>query len=91
VDAAIPSDTDQTQPEQPGRGKTPQGHPLIRWLIANARWVWPVLVVTVVVAASWSDLKNIQYRQVRQVLHQPDSSWLIAVNEVLGHGTRFMQ
>ncbi len=51
-------------------------HPFILWVLANVRWMWPILVVTAVVAASWTDLRAISYRQVRLALRNQDLFFL---------------
>ena len=56
----------------------PGGRPLVLWFVGNARWVWPLLVLAVLVAGSWSDIKSIQYRQVREALHALDLRWAFA-------------
>lgn len=55
----------------------PARHPLVFWLLANARWIWPLAVIVIVFTVTWSDLRSIEYRQVRDALHRVDSSWLI--------------
>ncbi len=52
-------------------------HPLVLWLLANARWIWPLVVIVVVLTATWSDLRSFEYRLLRHALHRMDTSWLI--------------
>jgi len=58
------------------RGSAPTRHPLVLLLLANARWIWPIAVIAIVIAITWSDLRNIQYRQFRTALQQVDPFWL---------------
>jgi phosphatidylglycerol lysyltransferase len=60
----------------PGDGRSIR-HPFVLWLLAHARWIWPLFVVAAVVAASWSDLRGIQVSQVRIALHNQDLGWLL--------------
>jgi phosphatidylglycerol lysyltransferase len=55
----------------------PARHPLVLWLLANARWIWPLLAILIILMVAWSDLRNIQYRQVRYVLRRMDVQWLL--------------
>ncbi len=55
----------------------PTRHPFVLWLLANARWIWPLLVVAAVFAVSWKDLRGIQIDQVRIALHNQDAGWLL--------------
>ncbi len=54
----------------------PQRHPVVLWFLANIRWLWPLLVVVAVAAATWPDLRAISYRQVRLAIHSQNHSWL---------------
>ncbi len=51
--------------------------PFLLLVLANARWLWPLLVVSVVVAAAWSDVRTIDYHQVRRALRDQGLWWLI--------------
>jgi phosphatidylglycerol lysyltransferase len=62
---------------EPGPSK-PARHPLVLWLFANARWIWPLLAIAIILKITWSDLRSIQYLQVRQVLQRMDGYWLLA-------------
>ncbi len=55
----------------------PPRHPLVLWLLSNARWIWPLAVVAIILVTSWSDLRAVDYRQVRHALQRTDFSWLI--------------
>jgi phosphatidylglycerol lysyltransferase len=72
-------------PEKPGlppnsgdvlSGNHPERHPVVLWFLSNARWIWPIAIVTILIAASWSDLRTIQYRQVREALHGQAGAWV---------------
>ncbi|MBZ5498090.1 MAG: bifunctional lysylphosphatidylglycerol flippase/synthetase MprF [Acidobacteriia bacterium] len=54
----------------------PARHPLVLWLLANARWIWPLVVIAVIFMVTWSDLRTIHYRQVQHALHRIELSWL---------------
>ncbi len=53
-------------------------HPWILWLLANGRWIWPLLVISAVVAASWTDLRAIHFHEVRMALREQNLYWLAA-------------
>jgi phosphatidylglycerol lysyltransferase len=55
----------------------PSRHPFVLWLLANARWIWPVAVVAVLVWTGWADLRSIHYRQVRSALAGLNGRWLL--------------
>ena len=55
----------------------PARHPLVLWLLANARWVWPLVVIAIIFSVTWSDLRIIDYRQVRHSLQRTDYSWML--------------
>jgi phosphatidylglycerol lysyltransferase len=55
----------------------PARHPLALWLLGNARWIWPILVIAVVFAITRSDLRSIDYRRVRDALYGMDVSLLM--------------
>jgi phosphatidylglycerol lysyltransferase len=55
----------------------PPRHPIALWILANARWIWPLAVIVIVLTVTWSDLRSIEFRQVRDALSRVDSSWLI--------------
>ena len=44
--------------------------------VYSTRWIWPIAVIAIVVAVTWSDLRGIQYRQFRSALHEVDPYWL---------------
>ncbi len=52
-------------------------HPIVLWLLANARWLWPVAVVTLVLVISWTDLRSIRINHVRYALHRQNEFWLM--------------
>jgi phosphatidylglycerol lysyltransferase len=52
-------------------------HPLFIWFFANARWIWPLIVVAAVFAVSWTDLRSIHLSEVRNALHSQDPRWLL--------------
>lgn len=64
---------DQNTPANEGAGK----HPFFLWLFANARWLWPLVVVAAVCTVSWTDLRSIHFREVRQALHSQTPGWLL--------------
>jgi hypothetical protein len=55
----------------------PARHPLALWLLGNARWIWPILVIAILFAITRSYLRNIDYRRVRVALHGMDPSVLM--------------
>jgi phosphatidylglycerol lysyltransferase len=55
----------------------PARHPVVLWLLSNVRWIWPVVVIAIILALTWTDLRNIDYRMVRRALHQADNSWML--------------
>jgi phosphatidylglycerol lysyltransferase len=57
-------------------GIVPERHPVILWFLANIRWIWPFVVAGILIAASWSDLGKIQYRQVREAIRGQEMGWL---------------
>lgn len=71
-----PVSSDPLEVDSSADSARPQRHPLVLWFLANARWVWPVLVVAIVLISSWSDLRAISYRQVRLALHSQSTFWL---------------
>jgi phosphatidylglycerol lysyltransferase len=58
----------------PGR---PARHPVVLWLLSNVRWIWPVAVIAIIFAMTWTDLRSINLRMVRQALRQADDSWVL--------------
>jgi hypothetical protein len=46
------------------------------WLVGNAPKILPFLVIAIVVALSWKDLREIHPRDVRAALHVLDSWWM---------------
>jgi phosphatidylglycerol lysyltransferase len=46
------------------------------WLLGHAPKVLPFVVIALVVALSWSDLRQIHPREVRQAFHALDSWWV---------------
>ncbi|HYK91243.1 MAG TPA: hypothetical protein VE398_20905, partial [Acidobacteriota bacterium] len=77
-----PTLTNRTEVDPSPAPTRPRRHPLVLWSLANFRWVWPILVVAVVVAVSWTDLRAISYRQVRFAIRNQDPS-LLALAAVL--------
>ncbi len=61
----------ETPSERPAR------RPIMLWLLANARWLWPIVVIGVIFTVAWSDLRTIRYNTVRQSMRQMDLSWLL--------------
>ncbi len=55
----------------------PPKSPFLILILANARWLWPLLTISVVVAASWSDVRSIDYHKVRSALHNQVPQWLL--------------
>lgn len=71
------STSSNSQPEEAAPQAQPARYPLALWLLANARWIWPLAVIAIVFTVTWSDLRSVEYRQVRDALHRVDSSWVI--------------
>ena len=65
------------QLERAPESTRPARHPLTLWLIGNAPWIWPILVIAVIFAITRSDLRSIDYRRVRDALHGMDISLLV--------------
>lgn len=57
--------------------ESPARHPLVLWLLANARWIWPLIAILIILGITWSDLRSIEYRQVRHILRRMDVQWLL--------------
>jgi len=64
-------------PEPSSRPGSSGRHPMVLWLFANARWLWPIAVVLLVFAISWTDLRSVRFRDVRHALHTQDQFWLV--------------
>ncbi len=69
--SGLPQEAESVLPAQAQANR-----PWVLWLLANFRWLWPILVVTAVVAASWSDLHSVHFRQLRFALHTQNTFWL---------------
>ena len=41
------------------------------------RWIWPFVVVAIVLAVTWTDLRHVQYREVRLASRRMDPLWLV--------------
>ncbi len=50
----------------------PAHHPLVLWLIANARWIWPVVVIVFLLLITRTDLRHIESRRVSEALRSID-------------------
>ncbi len=70
--------SEQTESGAVALAVEPKRYPLVLWLMANARWIWPLLVVSIIFASSWAELRTISYRQVRLALGDQDLNWLVA-------------
>src|SRR5512143_1534433 len=52
-------------------------HPVVLWLIGNARWLWPIVVIGIIFMVARSALRDIEYHTVRHAIRQMDTSWVI--------------
>ncbi len=73
----LPSPSEQAEAGPSPAEARPPRHPFILWVLANVRWMWPILVVAAVLAACWTDLRAISYRQVRLALHNQNQFFLL--------------
>jgi phosphatidylglycerol lysyltransferase len=77
---ARPTSDTETESEQNGGvpSNPPRNlNPLIL-VLANARWLWPLLIATIVAAITWPDLRSIDYHKVRQALHGQTTALILA-------------
>ncbi len=80
IDLGPNPETDEAPAGQPAPGRVSailaRLETLALWLIGHATPFLPVLVIAVVVAASWEPLRQIHPREVRTAWQVLDSSWL---------------
>ena len=48
------------------------------WVLGHASRVWPVIVIAIVLWATWDALRGVHIRQVRAALQSVDAAWLWA-------------
>ncbi len=52
-------------------------HPVVLWLLGNARWLWPIVVIGIIFTVARSALRDIQYHTVHQAILRMDTSWVM--------------
>ena len=51
--------------------------PLVLWLLGNARWLWPLVVIGIIFTVARSALRDIHYHAIHQAIRQMDTSWVM--------------